>query len=236
LARVLFALIGPALLLGWVFHDYAIQTVPRQTIYLHQIAPVAVAIFACWLLLESLATRSPGIAAPMAVTMLSTAGTFLLMLSAENNAGLIATPIAGTAGGAAVAAVIAGIFGMKATSLARGPILLWLTALASLFALLWISSDQLPLQHLYWLAGIPLLAWIPEIGPLHRLKPWKRESIRFILIAIPTAAAMALAFREHQKEAAAAGDPFGMVWPHPAAPILPSQIPIPNTINPPTIT
>jgi len=171
------------------------------------------------------------------------ASTFLLMLSAEANAGLISTPISGTAIGAAIAAVISTFIGNKQLSFSRGPVLLWLTILGMMFGFLWISDDRLPLQYLYWLAGIPVLAWVAEIPPIHRLKSWNRESIRVLLMGYPAAVAMILAFKDHQMEAKASGDVYGLIWPapqdpapQPAAPILPRYIPIPKTINPPTIT
>ena len=54
-----------------------------------------------------------------------------------------------------------------------------------MFADLWISDDKLPMEYLYWLAGIPVLAWVAEIPFIHRLKPWNRELIRMLLICYP---------------------------------------------------
>lgn len=244
--HTLAALIGPVLVLTWAYFGYGMQKgmspevlhQHRVMLYGQRIVPVSLCVFVLWMLIEPIAVRSAGLAAPMVIALLAIACTFLLMFSAENNAGLMATPVAGSAGGAAMATLVAALIGKKSMSLARGPVLLWLAILGSLFGYLWINTDQLPLKYLSWLATVPLLAWIPEIGPIHRLKVWKRESIRLLLIAIPVVLTMTMAFKEHQREAAAAGDPFGMLLPdsHPAAPMLPSQMPMPNTINPPTIT
>jgi hypothetical protein len=214
--HILFALIAPAILLSWVFYHYDV-TVPRQTLFLHKILPAAGVIFAIWALLEPIAVRTPGVAAPMSIGFLSAGGAFLLLLSAENNAGMLAPLVSATAGGAVLAGLVASI-SSKPISLARGPILLWLTVSTSLFTLLWMSTDKLPLQYLCWLASVPLLAWIPEIGPIHRLKHWKRETLRFALLAIPVILTVIAAKKQHDKEAAESGDPFGMVWPKPINP------------------
>jgi hypothetical protein len=232
LVRLLFVVAAPSLLLYWIFIRFDLA-VPRQMLLIHKIFPISLTIFIAWALIEPIAKRSPGSAAPIIVGA-STAGiAFLLLLSNENQAGLMAPIIPATAGGAALAACIASLLG-KPLNFSRGPVLLWLTLIAALFAFMWFDLEQLPLPYLYWVAAAPLLAWIPEIGPIHRLKPWKRESLRLLLVLAPVIVAIILAFRQHKKEAAESGDEYGFV--QPAAPICPSQIPIPNTINPPTIT
>ena len=232
--HVLFALIGPALVLLCVFYDYT--KVPLSTRFLHDIVPVCLAIFVCWCLLEPIASRSSTFAVPMVIGVLACASTFLLMLSKEQNAGLISTPVSGTAAGAALAAIGSAFIGKRQLSSARGPTLLWLTILGFMFGFLWISDGILPYKNLYWLASIPLLAWIPELGPFRKLKPWNRELIRLLLILIPAAISMTLAFKDHKREATESGDEYGLLDIQPAAPIFPSQMPIPNTISPPTIT
>jgi hypothetical protein len=238
--HVIFAIIGPALVLGWAYHDYDVSEA-RMALFLHGIAPISIAIFILWLLLEPIAARSPGFALPMVIAVLAIASTFLLMLSKDQNAGLMSTPVSGTAIGAALAAIASGFIGKKQLSFTRGPTLLWLTVLGLMFGYLWISDDSMPLKYLYWLAAVPVVAWIPELGPIHRLKPWNREAIRFLVMVIPASIAMTLAFKDHKAEAKASGDEYGLHWPaphppYPAAPISPSQMPIPNTINPPMIT
>jgi hypothetical protein len=211
LLHPLIALIGPGLILAWVFHDYAVQDMPREVLYLHRIVPLSLGLLVMWALIEPIAVRSPGPAAPMIITLIAIGSTFLLMLSAEANAGLMSTPVSGTAAGAALAAAIVAMAKSNNLSLSRGPVLLWLTMLGCMFAYLWISDDELPVKYLCWLASVPLLAWIPEIGPIHRLKWWKRESIRLVLVAIPVVMTMALAFREHKQAAAASGDEYGLI-------------------------
>ena len=221
---------------------------PRSTVYVHRILPICGAIFAIWLILEPMAVRTPGPGVPMVVAALAIASTFLLMLSSEPAAGLMSTPVSGIAIGGALAAFISTFIRNKQLSFARGPVLLWLTVLGMMFAFLWTSSDKLPLQYLYWLAAVPVLAWIPELPPIHRLKPWNREAIRVLLVGYPAMMSMMLAFKDHQVEAKASGDEFGLIYPaypvypaaptnpYTAAPYLPSAIPIASTINPPTIT
>jgi hypothetical protein len=242
LGRLLFALLGPAALLYWIFCHFDLQ-VPRQTLFTHEVLPVSLAIFVCWLLIEPLAHRSPGAAAPIVVGSATAGVAVLLLLSSENQAGLMAPLIPATAGGAVLAALVAALI-RRPVQFARGPVLLWLMLIAALFSFMWFDTEKLPLPYLYWIATAPLLAWIMEIGPLHRLKPYKRETIRLVLVLIPVVIGVVLAYKQHKKEAAESGDEYSWIdraqpyltWPHPAAPIRPSQIPIPKTINPPTIT
>jgi hypothetical protein len=231
-ARLIFVAIGPMALLYWVFSHFDIS-VPRLALYENKILPISLAIIAAWALIEPIAKRSPGAAAPIIIGATTAGLSFLLILSAENQAGLMAPIIPATAGGAVLAAVVAALI-RKPIDFARGPVLLWLTLIAALFAFMWLDTEKLPVPYLYWIAAAPLLGWVPEIGPIHRLKPWKRESLRLVLVIVPVIVAMILAFKQHKKEAAESGDEYG--WVQPAAPIFPSQMPIPNTIPPPTIT
>jgi hypothetical protein len=230
--RILFALLAPSLLLWWVFAHFDLA-VPRQTLLLHKIVPIGLAIFIAWLLIEPLAVKSPGAAAPIVIGAFSGGLAFLLMLSAENQAGLIAPIIPATALGALLAAIAASILKSPIT-FARGPVLLWLTSIAALFAFLWLDTDQLPTRDLYWTATAPLLAWIPQWKPIHRRNAWQRESLRLLLVLVPVVIAIILAFNQHKKEAAESGDEYGQV--QSPAPMCPSQIPMPNTTMPPTIT
>jgi hypothetical protein len=234
--RLLFVLIVPALFLYWVFSHFDV-TVPRQTLFFHKIVPLCVFVFVSWCAIEPIARRNPGAAAPIVIGPVTGGLAFLLMLSSETQAGLIAPVIPATALGALLAAIIA-VFIHKPISFARGPVLLWIMVIAGVFAFMWLDTDKLPTPYLWWILTGPLLAWVCELKPIHRLKPWKRESIRLVLVSIPVIAAVAFAYKQHRDEAKAAGDEYGMVAPaaHPAAPILPSQIPMPNTINPPMIT
>ena len=235
-ARVVFVVIGPALLLGWVFIHFDVS-VPRQELMLHKIAPLAGTIAIVWLLIEPLAVRSPGAAAPIVVTGVTAGIALLLVLSPENQAGLVGPVIPATAGGALLAALVGAMFKWK-ISFARGPVLLWLTLTGAIFAFMWLDTDSMPIPFLYWIAAALPLAWIPEIGALHRLKPWKRELLRGLLVLVPVVIGMTLAWKQHSKEAAESGDPYGIVLPphQLPAPSLPSATPIASTIIPPTIT
>jgi len=78
LARLTVALLGPALMLCWVFYGYD-KTVPMSTIFLQKILPVSTVLFATWALLEPIAIRTPGTAAPMTIAFLGTGCGFLLI-------------------------------------------------------------------------------------------------------------------------------------------------------------
>lgn len=209
--RFTFGLLAPDMFLWWVFAHFDLAT-PRQTLFVSKIAPVGLAILAGWALIEPIALRSSGAAAPIVVGPVTAGLAFLLFLSAENQAGLMAPIIPATALGALFAAIIA-FFLRRPISLARGPVLLWLTLGGALFAFMWLDTEELPLRYLYWIAAAPPLAWMVEIGPVRKSKPWQRESIRLALVAAPVIVACTLAFQQHRKDAAAAGDEYGMLSP-----------------------
>jgi hypothetical protein len=100
--------------------------------------------------------------------------------------------IPATAAGALLAAMF-----QRSLSFARGPVLLWLTLIGTIYGFA-LVDDSLPFGRLYYLAAIPVLAWVCEIPILHRLKPWKRELIRFVLMAIPMCIVMYLVYRDFQ--------------------------------------
>ena len=193
-ARAAFAVFWPALMLWFVFANYPITF---SDLFLHRIGPVCLAIFGCWLLIEPIAVRSPGSAVTMVIGFLTGTGAFALIDSTQQQAGAIAPIIPATAAGALAAVIIGSFFKLK-LSFAGGPVLLWLTLLGALFAFLWIDGT-LPVQHLYWMATIPVVAWVCEIPWLHRLKPWKRESLRFVLMAIPAVIVSVQMYREMQQ-------------------------------------
>jgi hypothetical protein len=179
-ARLGFAVIGPSLLLWFVFANYPIE---RADLWLHHIGPNAAAILVAWLLIEPISVRSPGAASPLIIGCLTGAAAIALLTGTQQQASGIAPIIPATAAGALAAAMLASLLKWK-LSFARGPVLLWLTLMGELYAFLWIDGD-LPIAQLYWIGAIPLLAWIAEIPPIHRLTPWKRELIRLGLMIGP---------------------------------------------------
>lgn len=234
LVRLLFALIGPAALLGWVFAHFDVA-IPRPEFYTHKILPISLVIFITWLLIEPIAMRSAGSATPIVIGPLTAGLAQLLLLSADSQTGMIAAILPATALGALLAAIIGWFLG-KPISFSRGPVIVWLTLIGTLFGFMWLDSEDLPSRYLYWIAAAPVLAWIVELPLLKKRKPWIRETVRLALVAIPVVVAVVLAFKQHNAEQKAAGDEYGFVQPHSAAPMCPSQIPMPNTIIPPTIT
>jgi hypothetical protein len=203
--RLLFAVVAPSLLLYWVFLHFDIA-MPRWAMLTHEILPVAVAVLIAWLLIEPISVRSPGPAAPMILGFVTGGVAFLLLISQENQAGEFAPLIPATAGGAMIAAIINSFVGKKPLGFARGPVLQWLMLSAALFAFMWFDTDALPVKPLLIIASTLPAAWAAEIGPIHRWKPWKRESLRFLLLAVPVIIAVVLAYQQSKQ----AGDFEGM--------------------------
>jgi hypothetical protein len=210
-ARFLFAVIGPTMFLYWIFSQWSTATLPRVTLLTNDVIPVSIGILVAWLLIEPVASRSPGAAAPLVLGFFLGGVTFILMISSPGSqVGQIAPVLCATIGGAMLAAVVSFFIGQKSLSFARGPVLLWLTLAGGLFAFVWFYTD-LPAIYLEMIAVAPLIAWIPEIGPVHRLKPWKRELLRVALLAIPVLIACALAYKQHKREAVESGDDYSFL-------------------------
>jgi hypothetical protein len=234
--RFAVAALAPTAMLYWVFMHYDLA-VPRVTLLTHEVLPVAGVVLVLWAMIEPIAVRTPGPAVPI-VLGFTTGGIaiFLLLLSQGSQAGEISPMLPASAAGALLAAIASSFIGKKPLSFARGPVLLWLTLTAAFFSFMWFDTNEIPLVDLLLIASVPVLAWIPETGTIHRMKPWKRESIRFVLLAIPFGMAVVLANRQ----SAAQEQELGLQGPthsdQSAAPILPRYTPIAKTIIPPTIT
>ncbi len=230
--RFAVVVIGPAVMLYWVFLRYDLK-MPRVQMLTHQIVPVAAVIVVLWLLIEPLTTRSPGPAVTIVIGFLTGGiALFLMLLSQGSQAGEISPMVAASAGGAMLAAIACVALFNEQMSFARGPVLVWLTLAAALFSFMWFDTNEVPTGDLLLIAAIPVLAWVPEIGPIHRLKLWKRETIRFVLLAIPFGIAVKLAYGQSK-----APEEEVRVEPNQsAAPILPRYTPIAKTIIPPTMT
>lgn len=194
IARLLFTILGPSLMLWFVFANYPMD---RSALLLHRVVPIGIVILIAWMLIEPIAVRSPGTAVPLVIGCFTGPAAFVLLNSTQQQAGEMAPLIPATAAGALLAAMLASLF-TRPLNFARGPILLWLTLTGSMYAFLWIDGD-LPLNHLYWIATIPLLAWIAEIPPIHRLKPWKRELIRFAIMLTPAIIVFVRVYKEMQQ-------------------------------------
>lgn len=193
-ARLATVMVCPALMLWFVFANYPVD---RNDLLLHRVMPVSLAILAGWLLIEPVSHRTPGISVPLIIGCTTGAAAFILQGTMNQQVGSISPIIPATAAGALGAALIANVL-KKPLSFSRGPVLLWLALIGAMYAYVWIDTE-LPVNHLCYVAAIPLLAWICEIPVIHRLKPWKRELIRFALMATPMTIVIVQVYKEMQQ-------------------------------------
>ena len=203
------AVVAPATLLLWVFWRFNPAPFDRSGFILHRIVPAAAMSLVMWLLIEPLAVRLPGTAAATVATALAAGMAALLLLSAEAWSGQMATVTAAAVGGTLLACVVSAATG-RPLPISRGPIALWLFLLASLFTFMWVDTDALPVGQLAWVSAAAVTAWLLEIGPPRRWRPWVRAVVRVGIVLLPVAVGVTLAFRQHFREAAESGDPYGM--------------------------
>jgi hypothetical protein len=121
----------------------------------------------------------------------------LLLLGAGPKQGFLSVTFAGIFGAYFILALI-----LKKTSLSCGPCLTAISLLASWLAYAHFDSNVITLPEISLVALAPALAWITEISPMDKWKPWKRELLRFALTATPIIIAIILAAVQFKKDAA----------------------------------
>jgi hypothetical protein len=180
------------------------------------------------LIIEPIAIRTPGVAVPLIIGFLCAGVGGLSLMSTTTMPGQIVAAMGAVVGGAMIAAAVS-----KPILFSRGPVFFWLAMIAILWVPALYDVDAIPWHPLLLILGAPLLAWLVEFPAIKRIKAWKRESLRALLLAIPVAIALYLGYQLMK----ANGDGMALNQPaHSAAPMCPSQMPMPNTIIPPTIT
>lgn len=146
---------------------------------------------------EWIATRSGSPAAALVLGPMAAGTGLLVMLSGNNNLGLL---------GAGTAVVIFGLFVAtlisSRVSLQRGPALVCATIISALIAWGYFDRGEITPTEMSLLAAAPLIALVAELPPLRRLKPWKNAVIRVTLLSIPIAIAVGLAYVQFKKASA----------------------------------
>ena len=88
-------------------------------------------------------------------------------------------------------------------NISRGPVWVCVTLMTGAVTHGYFDQpDVLTKPELALLCIAPLLAWIAEIPPINRWKPWRRELLRFVLVVIPIAIAMTMAVIQFRKDSA----------------------------------
>jgi hypothetical protein len=147
-------------------------------------AGLAVALFLVWAALNRLADRA-GRSATVAMAVTTGGAGLALMLSGYATGGLLGFPLA----------VVVGVFAFIGSGHRPSAVGV---AVVALFALLVIGRlfAGLTPQSALLLFAAPLLAWLPELPRVRRLRPLLRDGLRVALTIVPVVLTLWLA---HQK-------------------------------------
>jgi hypothetical protein len=213
----------------WIFILYPTPADTQPVVFLLEWVGIPTAmLLVLGLIAEPIAVRSTGVAIPLMIGFLCAGIGGLTLMSTTTIPGQIIAAMGAVVGGVMIAAAMS-----KPILFARGPVFFWLAIITVLWVPALYDADTVPWRALLPILGSPLLAWLVEIPLIKRWKTWKRESLRAVLLAIPVGIGLFLGYQLMK----ASGDSMASDQPHhSAAPMCASQIPIPNTINPPTIT
>jgi hypothetical protein len=170
------------------------QWTPEQTWQI--LGGLGLALAATWILLAWLSHREPGRTVPLAVAVACCGTAVTMMLSGYASGGPLAMPLAGAVVGALVASLI-----LKGSIPLDG--LLGLSVVG-LFAVLVMGRffGELTWTNAGLLFFAPLLCWLGELPPLHRLKPGLRAVAGVALAAAPVVIALALAQQKFVEDSA----------------------------------
>jgi hypothetical protein len=149
-----------------------------------------------WILLAWLSQRDPGRTVPLAVAIACAGTAIIMMLSGYASGGPLAMPLAG----AVVGALVASIF-VKGNLPLDG--LLGLSVVG-LFAIIVMGHffGELTWTNAALLFVAPLLCWLAELGPIHRLKPELRPLAGLVLVVVPVVIALTLAQQKFVEDSA----------------------------------
>src|SRR5262249_26816730 len=152
---------------------------PEQTWQI--LGGLAAALGLVWAGVVLLGQKTGSRSVPLSLAFPCAGAGVVVMLSGYASGGQIGLPLAAALAGAAAAtwavrgpANLAGISGL---------------AVVGVFSLALIGRcfGQLPTSQALILLFAPLLAWLPELPRVNRLKSWLRGSMRVALTAIPVA-------------------------------------------------
>ncbi len=159
---------------------------------------VATAIAAILIGSISLLSRRGSAAAAIPLGFFAAGTGLIVLLSGNQNLGLLTLSLALMVLGIFVAALMS-----SAKTLQRGPVIVCIALLTGLLAYGYYDPGVITSTELALLLAGPLLAWIAEAPPMRGWKTWKRELVRAALAGIPIAIAIGLAVVQFKKDYAA---------------------------------
>ncbi len=192
--RILLAIAAPAGAVWFMFKALPAASFPPSQMLPWVGGATAVAV-AVELIIEPIALKYPSTAPAMILGPLAGGVSVIALLMVSQNLGYL---------GAAVALMVLGSFFARLlfspAKLSRGPVVVVVTLLTAILTYAFFESDEISTTEVILLAGAPLLAWIVELPPIRRIRPWRRELLRMILVTIPIVVAIVLAAIQFQKD------------------------------------
>lgn len=188
------AAVGRILLHGSVyFNPSAGEWTAWQTIVV--LAACGALMVAVWVPLVRLSARSSGVSIPLALGMATLCGGLVIMLAGYVKGGAASFPLAGALIGAALA------WRWNFPDAADGMVGI---GVAGLFGLLIVGRffGEVTNGPALTVLLAPLLCWVTEIPPLHRLKPRWAGLLRLLFVAVPLIVVLVLAKQTFDREMA----------------------------------
>lgn len=185
---------GYVLLYGSV--DLARWTAEEKAIWLGSLAGV---LFLVWVLLGLLMHVAPSRGMPLALSVVCAGAALTIMLSGSATDGQLGLVLGAAVGGAALASFL-----LPAPPQGTAAIGIGVVALFSLLVGGRFFAD-LTTVHAAVLCASALLCWLPQLPPLRKLKPWLRDGLCVLAVAIPVAIVVFQAERAHTAQSKAPG-------------------------------
>lgn len=142
---------------------------------------------------DEIARRRPGPTVPLAMWVLASGAAGYLLVAGSGLAAEMMGALAGMAGAAIAVAIVKGLWGGGALSMARGGAVVWTLLFALVFIAGHFGAFEPPWKPALLLILAPHILWIGELGPLGKMGGWKGTLVRFVLVAVAVGAAVAWA-------------------------------------------
>ncbi len=151
---------------------------------------LASATAAVWIASFTLAKRTPAVSPPLVMLIAASFAVLVLERSATARFAQLAGVLAASSGGCLVAALLGSAPKMGPGMAGGAAVLL----VGLMFTGHFNHFSDVPPVCFFLVAGAPLLAWVGQLGPLRRRRPWQRLTAEALAVLLPVAVALALAF------------------------------------------
>jgi hypothetical protein len=160
---------------------------------------LAVALLALWSLLGLRMHIAPSRSVPLALAIVCAGSAAAVMFSSSVVNGQLGIPLAGAIVGCVVASCFVSTPPQGSAPIGVGVVALFSLLVGGRF------FAELTTLHAAVLFSSPLLCWLPQLPPMRKLKPWLRDDLCVLAVAIPVAIVVFQAEREHTAKSKAPG-------------------------------